>query len=111
MTRDTNGDGSLDETQSTVTQADGSVIGTLVHLNPNGSVRDATTTTTSFDGNTVTTEVDLDGDGDVDTTTWHSVVLNADGSTDEFLENYAGSTGSTLVNSQPGRSLAPMAAR
>jgi trimeric autotransporter adhesin len=98
VTSDTNGDGSLDETQSTVTQADGSVVGTLVHLNPNGSARDATTTTTSFDGTTVTTEVDLDGDGDVDTTTWHSLALYPDGSTGEFLENYAGSTGSTLAN-------------
>jgi trimeric autotransporter adhesin len=97
VTRDTNGDGSLDETQSTIIQADGGVVGTLVHLNPNGSIRDATTTTTSFDGTTVTTDFDLDGDGDVDATTWHSVVLNANGSTDDFLYHYAG-TSLTLIN-------------
>ena len=96
VTRDTNGDGSVDETQSTIIQADGGVVGTLVHLNPNGSIRDATTTTTSFDGTTVTTDVDLDGDGDVDATTWRSVVLNADGSTDDFLYHYAGTS---LINS------------
>ena len=108
VTRDTNGDGSLDEAQSTVTQADGGVVGTLVHLNPNGSIKDATTTTTSFDGTTVTTTQDLNGDGIDDTTTWHSVVLNADGSTDDFLENYVGTalvSSTTMSISADGRSV------
>ena len=108
VTRDTNGDGSLDETQSITKGADGIVTNTVVHLNPNGSVRDTTTTTTSFDGTTVTTTQDLNGDGIDDITTWHSVVLNADGSTDDFLENYVGTTlvnSTTMLISADGRSV------
>jgi len=107
ITRDANGDGALDETESITTAAGGAVTDQLVHLNPNGSVRDRTTTTTSADGNTVTTEVDLDGDGDADTTTWHSLEFLADGST-EFLYNYAGTTlvNTTIISvSADGRSV------
>ena len=77
---DTNGDGAVDQSQTTVstTNADGSRTETVTNRNADGSVRDSTTTKTSADHRTTSVSRDADGNGTIDQT---EVTVNAiDGS-------------------------------
>ena len=62
---DTNGDTALDQTETIATAANGTVVDTVVNLNPDGSQKNKTITATSADGLTTTAQMDLNGDGTV----------------------------------------------
>src|SRR5262249_5535526 len=80
ITQDGNGDGAIDRQETIVMQANGAVVDTVSHLNPNGSLLDRTVTTTSANGLSATTQFDANGDGVFDLTRTDVTVLNADGS-------------------------------
>src|SRR5262249_57907828 len=84
VTRDTNGDGHLDDTETIATAANGVVTDVIARLNPDGSLRDRTTTTTSADGNTVTVTQDLNADGIIDAKTVRAIVLRSEEHTSEL---------------------------
>jgi len=104
----TNGDNALDQTETIATVANGSVVDTVVDLNPNGTTKDSSTTTTSADGRTRVTTTDLNVDGVVDKTSSYTTVLNADGTTTDTYNDYAGSTltkTKRVVTSADGRTI------
>ncbi|MCB8822880.1 DUF4214 domain-containing protein [Microvirga rosea] len=80
FSRDTNGDGSADESISSAVQANGSVVETATHLTAGGSLIDKVVATKSANGLSSTIQRDLNGDGIYDLTTAVATVLHADGS-------------------------------
>lgn len=98
-TRDNNGDGSTDQTESVILQLDGSTVDTLSNFNADGSLINQTIVTTSADNLSKTTAADTDGDGAMDVTTTDVTTLNADGSKTDIVMHLGGSTlvGSTTT--------------
>ncbi|MFT4080223.1 DUF4214 domain-containing protein [Rhodomicrobium sp.] len=80
LQRDSNGDGVFDHFESTATNNDGSVTGTIWDTNASGTLLDKFVTTTSANGLSKTTTSDVNGDGTVDFTQKAVTTLNADGS-------------------------------
>ena len=81
VTRDTNGDAHIDQTETLATMINGNVVDTVSNFNPDGSLRDRTITTSGANGLTKTVQTDVNGDGIVDLTHAEATVVNADGST------------------------------
>jgi len=79
-TRDINGDGAIDQSQTIATASDGTVTNTIVTFNPDGSRTNRTQTQTSANGLLTVTSADLNGDLVTDVSTVTRKFLNADGS-------------------------------
>lgn len=90
ITRDTNGDGDLDQTETITVAENGDVVDKVINLNPDGSIAGSTTTISSADGLHSSVLQDLDGDGTDDIGTYSDNYINADGSTERIVSNYAG---------------------
>ncbi|WP_431310711.1 DUF4214 domain-containing protein [Labrys miyagiensis] len=93
---DDNGDGVFDrsQTDTIVSNGDGSSTETISDFNADSSLRDKTATTTSADTKTVTTTVDQNGDGIWDQS--QVFVRNTDGSTSTTTKNLAAN--GTVIN-------------
>jgi Ca2+-binding RTX toxin-like protein len=72
------------QTQTTVTEVDGSVFSTLTDYSSSG-VKDRAISRTSADGLLTTTQWDLDGNGSIDRTRTDRIVNNLDGSRTETI--------------------------
>ncbi|NOT71817.1 MAG: DUF4214 domain-containing protein, partial [Hyphomicrobium sp.] len=92
ITRDTNGDGHIDQSDVVSTASNGLVTRTITNFNANGSVKNSEWTTTSANGLVRNDYVDIDGNGIADQRTAHVRTLNADGSTVDVSTWYDGST-------------------
>ena len=85
FTRDMNGDGATDGTETIAVQADGRVVDTVSNFAPNGTLKNKSVTTTSASGLSAATQLDVNGDGVYDLTRTNVTVLNTDGSRTETL--------------------------
>jgi Ca2+-binding RTX toxin-like protein len=83
--RDANGDGFVDQVETTELKLDGTVVTTVADFNNVGVLQSQVVKTKSFDGLTETSLYDLDGDGANDRTRTELKVVNADGSTTSTL--------------------------
>ncbi|MGJ7531365.1 DUF4214 domain-containing protein [Variovorax sp. GB1P17] len=104
VTRDANGDGVVDQTETIVKAVDGSSSDASVDFNASGAQMDRVTSTTGFDGRTTTTSFDYNADGINDETRTVSRTFNANGSTSvttqDFRASQIGANG-TLVAISP----------
>ncbi|WP_125900888.1 beta strand repeat-containing protein [Methylobacterium indicum] len=80
---DLDGNGSTDTTDTTVLQANGSIVETNAAMNASGGLIQKVVRTTAANGLSVTQTLDANGDGTVDETQSDAIVFNADGSTTE----------------------------
>ncbi|MCP4318003.1 MAG: hemolysin, partial [Hyphomicrobiales bacterium] len=96
---DADGDGNTDTSIDKDTSVDGAGIATTIIdvRNQDGTLRNSSTATTSADGLTVTTHTDIDGDGAFDGKLVDANVLEADDSTTRTVSGYAGN-GTTLLS-------------
>jgi hypothetical protein len=85
---DTNGDGIVDQTVSTVVDASGNQVTTTSDINANGSLRDRAVSTISADSLSKSSQIDIDGDGVVDQSQTDITVLNAGGGRTETITDF-----------------------
>ncbi|MBV9479194.1 MAG: hypothetical protein JO249_00365, partial [Acidobacteria bacterium] len=108
------GEAIFDQAQSKATNADGSVVTTVMDVNPDGSLNDETVTTTSANGLSITTQRDTTGLLDTtgkpifDQTRTDLTILNADGSRTETVTdlNHDGSLRDETVRTTSANGLA-----
>src|SRR5262249_35314498 len=89
-TRDLNGDGATDQSETINKVANGTLMDAVYHYNPDGSLRDELLTATTAIGLLRSTSLDLNGDGVFDLISIDAVSLNADGSRTEAVTDYSG---------------------
>ena len=87
ISRDLDGGGIIEQTETRQTKADGSTVDTLTNVNADGSMINQAVTSVSGDGLTKTVQTDSTGDGVFDLTTVDTTVVNADGSRTETVTN------------------------
>ncbi|WP_271023079.1 DUF4214 domain-containing protein [Rhizobium sp. RCAM05973] len=95
VTKDIDGDGHIDSASTQIIAADGSQTTTTTATSADGSLHGKIVATVSADGLTKTTSTDANGDGVVDLTTVDQIVINADGSRTETV-NDKSNTGALL---------------
>lgn len=83
-TRDVNGNGTIDDSSSTVRNPNGSSTA-VIRTYAAGALTSSATKTVSANGLTSTLVTDLDGNGTIDQSTTDVIVLNADGSKTETI--------------------------
>jgi hypothetical protein len=86
VAHDFSGDGAIDRVESTVRNSTGSVVANVTNLSRDGVARSGTVTTTTPDWLATTVQVDSNGDGVLDHVQTTGVVLGADGSRSETVE-------------------------
>jgi Ca2+-binding RTX toxin-like protein len=87
ITVDRNGDGFIDQTESSVTALNGTITDTVTNKNKDQSTINQIISTTSANGLLVTTTVDKDGNGSIDLKKTDVTAYSIDGSTTETIEN------------------------
>lgn len=88
FTRDSDGDGVVDQIKDVIQHVDGSSTVEIRDFNATGGLTSRTLTTKTADGRESTAQQDIDGDGTFDLSTTHRWHDNADGSTEETVEIY-----------------------
>ena len=88
FTRDSDGDGVVDQIKDVIQHVDGSSTVEIRDFNETGGVASRTLTTKTADGRESTAQQDIDGDGTFDLSTTHRWHDNADGSTEETVDIY-----------------------
>lgn len=90
LDRDTDGDGVDDHFETTVTNSDGSVTGTIWRTDASSVLQERLVTTTSANGLEKSSTIDTDGDGAADFSQTVVTSLNADGSRRTVAKDYFG---------------------
>ncbi len=109
--RDFNGDGAIDQTETLVRGANGNVVDTIINVAGNGAVIDRMVVTTTANGLSKTTQVDENGDAVYDLISTDIVVISADGSRTETITDKAanGLTRAQVTKSVSGNGLSATA--
>ncbi|RCS21456.1 adhesin, partial [Phyllobacterium salinisoli] len=97
-TSDTDGDGQVDLTETSVIHADGSKTTTGVMTSANGTMLGKSVLTVSKDGLTSTRSDDLNGDGTADTAIVSKTLINSDGSQTRTVTTTQGADSNPAVS-------------
>jgi trimeric autotransporter adhesin len=98
VTTDNNGDGFIDQTQSSVKALNGTITRTVTDKNKDGTTVDQVVSIVTANGLSVTTQLDRDGNATFDRITTDVKAYNIDGSTTETIENR--NNNASLVNKE-----------
>ncbi|NSY46597.1 hypothetical protein [Agrobacterium tumefaciens] len=91
VTTDKNGDGHIDQIETSVLDAAGNTVVTMSDFNAGGGLERRLITTTSDDGLSITKQWDTDGNGSADQTQSDVTVLNSNGSRTQTVSNFTAS--------------------